>query len=183
MASSLNLRQYQEGILARLDMALQEGAERHQSFLGVSVGGEHVLVDMSQVTEALPKPLVFPVPNTQHWFLGTANVRGNLYAVNDLAAFLGHEDTDANFKKSDARILLIQPKIATHTAILVERLIGLRGSENLKKVVVEKKDKAQASEYACFFNDKYEDEDGNHWRVLDCHALVNLKGFMQAGLV
>ena len=183
MATSLNLRQYQEAILARLDSALQDGAVRQQTFLGVIVGGEQILVDMSQVSEALPKPPIFPAPNTQHWFLGTANVRGNLYAINDLAAFFGYADVDATLKKSDARILLLQQTIAAHTAIFVDRLIGLRGSGSLKKVVEAKKNDSQQFARECFFDDEYEDEDGSHWRVLDCQALVNLKGFMQAGLV
>ena len=183
MATSLNLRQYQEAILARLDSALQDGAVRHTSFLGVIVGGERILVDMSQVSEALPKPSIFPAPNTQHWFLGTANVRGNLYAINDLAAFFDYADDHATLKKSDARILLLQQKVAPHTAIFVDRLIGLRGSESLKKIDGAKKHGAQQFAHECFFDGEYEDEDGNHWRVLDCQALVNLKGFMQAGLV
>ena len=106
-----------------------------------------------------------------------------MYAINDLAGFFGYADVDANLKKSDARILLLQEKVASHTAIFVDRLIGLRSSENLKKVVGTKKHDSQQFAHECFFDDEYEDEDGSHWRVLDCQALVNLKGFMQAGLV
>lgn len=183
MADSLNLRQYQEDILARLDLALQEGAVKRQSYLGIGVGGERFLIDMAQVSEVLPKPSVFPAPNTQPWFLGTANVRGNLYAVNDLAAFFGHVDANLTVKKSDARILLLHQKIALHTAIYVERLMGIRGSESLKKIEITKKVNDQAFGHACFFDDEYEDEAGNQWRILDCQALVNLKGFMQVGIV
>lgn len=191
MASSLNLRQYQEDILAKLDLALNVNAPAHKSLLGVRVGGLHLLVDMSQVSEVLLVPTTFPAPNAHTWFLGTANVRGNLYAITQLFNFLvsvgvaAVEGEDAN--KNDARILLLSKHIAPHTAILIDRLIGLRSLENFKRVEVGRfKDSTLAEDTTislCFAAEAYEDEDGNVWRVLDCQALVNLKAFMQAGLV
>lgn len=193
MASSLNLRQYQESILAKLDWALHEDASTHKSFLGIRVGGLDVLVDMSQVSEVLPVPAIFSVPNAQVWFLGTANVRGNLYAITNLAGFLDALDIKRepgvdveSAKKSDARILLISKSIAPNTAVMIERLIGLRSLEHFKKMDSNSLDGEKSTEDnqpLCFTGDEYEDEHGNAWRILDCQALVNLNAFMQAGYV
>lgn len=188
MASSLNLRQYQESILAQLDNALHDDAVRHKTFLGIGVGAIRVLVDMQQVSEVLPVPDVYPAPNSRHWFLGTANVRGNLYAMSDFGAFLREVGMDvgknAENKKNELRMLLLQPTVAAHTSLLIDRLIGLRSLENLKRVAnTDKKKKGiEKHEQLCFLDHDYEDEDGNLWKVLDCQALVNLKDFMQAGL-
>lgn len=190
MASGLNLRQYQESILARLDTALHADVATYKNFLGVNVGGLDVLVDMAEIVEVLPAPSIHATPNTQHWFLGTANVRGNLYAITDLAAFLESVGINAGInpalKKSDCRVLLLQQKIAPYTAILIERLIGLRSLEKLKKVSSDKKaaneESLEKDDMTFFFSEEYEDEDGNIWRILDCQALVKQKTFMQAAL-
>lgn len=192
MASHLNLRQYQDNILSRLDAALSSDTSRHKAFLGVAVGALNILIDMRQVTEVLPVPDIYHTPNTRHWFLGTANIRGNLYAVSHFGAFLQEQDGDVGISheanKNQLRIVLLQAELAPHTAILIDRLIGLRGLENLKKVSSStlnntKKKKTKEEPVNIFFMDeKYEDDDGNLWQLLDCQALVNLKAFMQAGL-
>lgn len=193
MASSLNLRQYQEGILAKLDLALHRDAPAHKNFLGMRVGGLHVLIDMTQVSEILPVPSTFPAPNAHDWFLGTANVRGNLYAITDLVSFLGDlgvevgDGADTNSaNQNDARILLLSKNIAPYTAVMIDRLIGLRSLENFRRIKAGRSDEASLAQdktSVCFAADEFEDEDGNVWQVLDCQALVNLKAFMQAGLV
>jgi twitching motility protein PilI len=188
MASSLNLRQYQESILARLDNALHDDAVRHKTFLGIGVGAIRMLVDMQQVSEVLPVPDVYPAPNSRQWFLGTTNVRGNLYAMSDFAAFLRElgMDIGANpeSKKNELRMLLLQAEVAANTSLLIDRLIGLRSLENFKLVAKagKKKKPIETHWQLCFSDDEYEDEDGNLWKILDCKALVNLKDFMQAGL-
>ena len=193
MASQLNLRQYQDSILARLDVALNSDMLNHKAFLAVIIGGLNVLIDMKQASEVLPVPDIFHVPNTRHWFLGTANIRGNLYAISDFGAFLQAQGVDAqgvdaqgsqDNNKNQLRVVLLQADLAPHTAILVDRLIGLRGLETLKKVPINtKKKKTNEESFNIFYIDeKYEDADGNLWELLDCQALVNSKAFMQAGL-
>jgi twitching motility protein PilI len=188
MASQLNLRQYQDSILARLDAALHSDTSKQKTFLGVVVGGINVLIDMRQIGEVLPMPEIYPAPNSQHWFLGSANVRGNLYAISDLGAFLQAQGQSGLLsqenKKSELRIVLLQAEVSPHTALMIDRLIGLRGLENLKNIS-NANTKNQADEKPCsicFFDDEYEDEGGNLWRMLDCQALVNLKAFVHPGL-
>jgi twitching motility protein PilI len=86
MAERLSLKDYQRGLAERLREA---GAGRMASKLGVQLGTETWLVDLGDAGEVLPVPAVTPVPLTQPWFKGVANVRGNLYSVIDFPAFLG----------------------------------------------------------------------------------------------
>ena len=86
----LDLQAYQKDILARLKTQAESGRSVSSSKLGIRVGGQDCLVTLSDISEVLPVPEVLHVPLTQPWFLGMANVRGNLYGVTDLASYLGY---------------------------------------------------------------------------------------------
>ena len=65
------------------------GARAHQ--LGVEIGGVRYLLDLLEAGEIVPVPALASVPLTQPWYLGLANVRGNLVGVVDLARYLGQD--------------------------------------------------------------------------------------------
>ncbi len=71
--------------------------------LGVAVGEDRYLVPMTEVSEVITIPKLAHVPLTQPWFLGLANVRGNLYGITDLGVYLGKDPNPFNQK---SRILL-----------------------------------------------------------------------------
>lgn len=173
MAKELNLRQYQEDILARLGALSESTSNTAASRLGVSVGQTRVLVDLAEISEVLALPEIHQVPLTRPWFLGMANVRGNLYGINDLGQLTGQP---ATIKTSNSRVLLINQDLATQAGLVVDRLIGLRSIDQLKE---KKSKKAQAF---CYKTKTYEDSEGNAWLELDCHALVSAKEFMQPSL-
>jgi len=174
MAKDLNLRKYQEDILARLDALSDSVSNTSSSRLGVSIGQDRVLVDLAEISEVLALPEMYPVPLTKPWFLGMANVRGNLYGINDLALLAGMPATGK--KTSNSRVLLINQELAAQAGLVVDRLIGLRSLDQLKQ---KKSKKAKAF---CFKPETYEDAEGNTWLELDCDALVNSKEFMQPSL-
>ncbi|OYY80181.1 MAG: chemotaxis protein CheW, partial [Methylophilales bacterium 16-45-9] len=121
MAKSSNLREFQEAILAKLkDAANQVGVES-SSRLGVVVGSKKYLVRLNEVREVLPVPPIVAVPLTKSWFLGTTNVRGNLYNVSDLAQFLEMPPTH---KSVHNRILLLSTDTTSQVALLVDGLLG-----------------------------------------------------------
>jgi len=127
-----------------------------------------VLVNLQDITEALVLTEISPVPLVKPWFLGMANVRGVLYAVNDVTQLLEERPTEVS---SDTRMVLISDAITTNTSFLVDRLLGLRNPKLFKKL----KDGAGAS--LCFGPDTYKDEEGELWYTLDCVRLVNSKDF------
>jgi len=108
------------------------------------------------------------VPLTTPWFAGIANIRGNLYSVVDLSAFLGREATPQN---TSSRLLLIGTRHGSNAALLVTRMIGLRNIEALTPAAI-------ASDAPPWANEAYTDKDGRHWNRLKVRELLNDRMFM-----
>ena len=87
MANREALRDLQARLASRLQAAKAEGLSI--SWLAVRAGGADYLLPLAQSGEIFPLPAVQPVPYSQSWFLGVVNLRGGLYGVVDLAAFIG----------------------------------------------------------------------------------------------
>lgn len=170
MAKTSNLREFQEAILAKLkDAASQVGVES-TSRLGVLVGTKRFLINLNEVKEVLPVPPILSVPLTKPWFLGTANVRGNLYNVTDLAQFLEMPPT---VKSLNNRILLLSTESTTQVALLVDGLAGLRNVQSMKARSGNDESKQLFSKQLLV------DDDGSEWLELDTELLVQDKRFIQ----
>ena len=87
MANREALRELQSRLAARLQHARTE--VRQASWLALECAGQGLLVPLATAGEIFAVGTVKPVPHTQPWFLGVANLRGGLHGVVDLAAFLG----------------------------------------------------------------------------------------------
>jgi twitching motility protein PilI len=173
MAATNTLRDYQASILARLEVAKQEGASASSGYLGMVVAGKNVLVNMQEISETLPITELYPVPLVKSWFLGVANVRGVLYAVNDVGQMIAGDKTVLS---SNTRILLVSDDISSHVAILVERLLGIRKLDNMRKLPSDER------VGFCMKPEAYKDDEGNVWQVLDCAKLVESKEFVHSYL-
>lgn len=174
MAKSLNLRQYQEEIIARLETVSKSDAVEYGSRLGVVVGGQLVLVSLAEITEAVPLVELHQVPLAKSWFLGMSNVRGNLYAINHLAQLTGLAMTAPT---SDTRILLLNEHVISNVGLMVDKLVGLRNIQNMKQI------SANENVAECFRKQAYEDVDANVWLELSCDLLVKSREFTQPSLV
>lgn len=157
------LRQYQEQLLERMQAArANSGASVNQ--LGVQIGAERYLLDLTQAGEIAPVPALTAVPLTQSWYLGLANIRGNLVGVIDLARFLG-VDGGAMATGGDARIVTFASGLGFNCGLLVARVHGLRQAE---KMVPN--------------GEQLRDADGNDWNALDLTLLVADERFLHVGL-
>ena len=116
MSKQSQLREYQTNILARLENAKKAGAETSAGYLGVVIGSKNVLVNLQEISETLPVTDIQPVPIVKPWFLGVSNVRGVLYAINDIAQLL---ETTFTSISSNARLLLISETVSSNVAFLV----------------------------------------------------------------
>jgi twitching motility protein PilI len=164
MAEKVKLRDYQKSILDRLDIVRSDASSVVESYLGVQIGGNNVLVNLLDISETLVVTEIQPVPLVKPWFLGMSNVRGVLYAINDLGQMLNNHLTEMS---SDTRILLINNNISSNIGILVDRLVGLRQMDAFEARQVENKE-------SIFFKPEiYEDSENKTWRVLDCEKLVS----------
>src|SRR5690606_18956907 len=56
--------------------------------VGYRIGQRRLASGFDEVVEILPMPQVTPVPGSQPWMLGVANIRGNLLPTVDLKQFL-----------------------------------------------------------------------------------------------
>ena len=76
MARRTSLREFQQSVAQRLrDLASRKSVA---SKLGFQVGSQNWLVTLTDVSEVIPVPAVMPVPRTEDWFAGVANVRGKI---------------------------------------------------------------------------------------------------------
>ncbi|MDI1362303.1 chemotaxis protein CheW [Methylotenera sp.] len=173
MAKTSNLREFQEAILLRLKEATAKGGAVSTSRLGVAVGSKRILINLHEVSEVLPVPPMQHVPLTLPWFLGVANVRGNLYNITDLAQFMGLPPTP---KSINNRIVLINSEVTTQVAVVIDSLVGLRSVEAMKRKPVSKNNK---NKEMFLSENSYEDVDKNEWFELNVEALVQDKAFIQ----
>ncbi len=170
MATRTSLRDYQRDLAARLQSA---GAGRAASKLGLQVGGERWLVDLTDAGEVIPVPGITPVPLTRPWFRGVASIRGNLYSVVDIGAFLGG---GASAPGEQARLLLLSERFRMGSALLVERSLGLRDPEALRQ------HGENAPRRPAFVRGVFADAHGKLWKELDIPALVEHPAFLEASL-
>lgn len=163
MSKRFSLREFQQGVLDRLKS--QAAESDRVTTLGVMIGKDHWLVDMQDISEALPLPVLTPVPSTQPWFCGVANVRGNLYSVTDMAAFLGGEATP---RDGSVRVLLLGHKYAFSAGLLITRVLGLRNA----------KEWAQSEQDGEIY---FQDSSGQKWRRFDVPGLLHRPEFLHIG--
>ena len=169
MAKRGTLSEFQSHLANRLAGASERAAA---GLLGVLSGSEHWLLRLSDSGEVVPLPELTGVPLTRPWFLGIANIRGNLYSVADFSAFQGKETTPQN---AGSRLLLIGTRYGNNTALLVSRMLGLRNIDDLTP--------APADEGAPMWADQaYTDREGQRWRLLDVERLLADDRFMDIGI-
>lgn len=168
MAKKSTLREYQTDILARLEEAKKAGAAAPAGYLGVLIGDKHVLVNLQEISESLPILPIQRVPLVKPWFLGVANVRGVLYAINDLALMLEHKLTKIS---ANARVLLISEALTSHVAFMVDSVLGLRNLNELQL-----RDES-IQDMVCLKPQTYIDNENRVWHMLDCDKLVRSKEF------
>jgi twitching motility protein PilI len=166
MAARTSLRDYQRELSERLKGAAAGGAA---SRLGVQAGAEAWLVSLADAGEVIPAPAITPVPLAKPWFRGVVNIRGRLYGVVDFPAFLGGP---AVVPGEQVRLLLLGEKFRLGSALLVDRLLGLRGPEHFQV-------RPAAGAVAPWVKAEYADRDGVHWKELDVPRLAQEPAFLE----
>ena len=131
--------------------------------LGVAVGEDRYLIPMAEVSEVIPIPKLAHVPLTQPWFLGLANVRGNLYGITDLGVYLGGEPVPFNLK---SRILLVMAENKLYGGFIVNSMLGIRDLSEFIPVKPAKKKLPQC------VTAQYKDAEGRQWWKLSLVKLM-----------
>jgi twitching motility protein PilI len=166
------LREFQAQLVERMQAA-SSGAASSASQLGVMIGQTHWLLKLHDAGEIVSVDSISNVPLTQKWFLGLANIRGNLTSVVDLAHFLGHAPTPVD---KDSRIVAFASRLSFNSGLLVSRVMGLR---NVAEMEEQPESGARAAAWA---SRRYVDRDSNTWTELDLSLIVQDPRFLHVGL-
>lgn len=172
MANREALRELQSRLAQRLQAV--RGEARTSSWLAVECGGQGVLVPLPMAGEIFPFAGVLPVPHTRPWFVGVANLRGGLHGVIDLAGFLGLRPTMSapESVRDRARLVALNSLLGSHSALLVEKLAGLRNAEQLTA------EPAEPGPRPAFAGGRWRDADGRLWQEIDLTALAQDEQFL-----
>jgi len=170
-APRVDLRTFQQELATRL--ATKTTAQVESSRLGLSTGTERWLVRLADAGEVIAMPAIVKVPMTRDWFLGVANIRGNLYSVVDFGGFLGQALAPA---AAATRLVLFGARVGELNAgIVVTRVLGLRNLADLAPVPAD-------GDAAPWHAQRWMDGDGNAWQEIDLAKLARAPAFLQVGV-
>lgn len=171
MAKREALRELQNRLAERLQAAMTEVPSA--SWLAVQCAGVGLMFPLRTAGEIFTAAGVLPVPHTQAWFLGVANLRGALTGVVDLAGFLGLRDRVPASVRDQARLVAFNPALELNVALLVDRLAGLR---NLEQLTAEPP--GEQSQPA-FVGGRFRDAAGRVWQELRLAILAHDERFLR----
>jgi len=175
MSSRDTLRAFQSHLASRLQEARVSG--QAASWLGVEVGGEQLLFPLSHAGEIFAWTPPQRVPYTRPWFVGVANLRGALSGVIDLGAFVRQSAAPPRGEAALAqcRLIALNPVLGLNSALLVDRLIGLRSVGAFTA-----SGDAPAGSPA-YFGHGYTDAEGRPWQEINLQALSRDPLFLSIG--
>ena len=171
MANKEALRQLQQRLAERLQTVREQAPTR--SWLAVEIAGHGFLLPLDQSGEIFPLATIHPVPHSAEWFLGVANLRGQLNGVVDLASFLGmtkrapRPATEGTAPRDAGRLVAFNARLQVNVALLIDRLLGLRNPSNLQPVP-----QPEDASRPHFIGQQMSDAQGRTWHELDLTALA-----------
>jgi twitching motility protein PilI len=165
------LRELQLRLANRLQAARER--PRESGWLAVECGQVGLLLPLAHAGEIHAARQVAPVPHTKPWMLGVANLRGQLNAVVDLGRFLHLRAAAAGAPRAGAQLVMLNPALRVNAAILVDRLAGLRDSEQLERV-----DMTDDAPRPGFAGAAWRDPQGRVWQELNLAALAQDPQFL-----
>ena len=171
MANREALRQLHARLAARLQAARSEGVAA-ASWLAVEAGGGRYLMPLAHAGEIFPWSGVLRVPYTQPWLMGVANLRGTLVAVVDFPGLQGKTVARNEMTLADASLLAFNPALEVHAALLVDRLLGLRGAQNFTGM------QDAPADAAAWRGATYFDAAGDSWQEIDLRLLSQDPDFL-----
>ncbi len=165
------LRDYEQRSLAHVaGSPLLAGGREGWRGLSYRIGRHDLVSSFDEVVEILSVPALTPIPGSQPWLLGLANVRGNLLPVADLKLFLEGQRSVAGERQR----MLVMNQPGGEVAILIDELYGQRSFEDDQRV-----DVAAEGRYGHFIDRAYGQE-GRSWSVFSLERLARTPEFRNA---
>lgn len=170
----IDLQSFQQELANRL--ASKTAAQVESSRLGLACGEERWLIRLSDAAEVVAVPPIAKVPLTHPWFLGLANIRGNLYSVVDFAGFIGRDAVIPHGTGGQSRLILFGPRAGDLKAgIVVPSVLGLRNLAELTPA-------PRAADAPAWYGQRWVDADGGTWQEIELVRLVVDPVFLRVGL-
>ncbi len=176
MANRDALRAFQSRLASRLQAAKTSGVSA--SWLAVEAGNAKYLFPLGHAGEIFPWTPPQPVPYTEPWFLGVANLRGGLYGVVQLASFASGVAVPlagTEVERAQSRMVALNELLEVNCALLVDRLVGLRGVEAFKA------SRPPGPDAPAWMGHAYTDTAGEHWQEVNLQALSQQPRFLSIG--
>lgn len=174
MPGPASLNEFQQDLASRMRDAA--AAPVAGTVLGLRSGNRNWLMRLEDAGEILAVPDIVTVPLTQAWYLGLANVRGNLVSVIDFALWAEGRPTP---RAAECRAVLLADRFHCHAALLVQRLLGIKDPH---RMLAQEPAVADAGTAAAWTGATYRDEGGEVWTELDVSSLVVDDAFLRAAL-
>lgn len=171
MSNKEALRELQQRLAERMQAARTQAIGH--SWLAVECAAQGFLLPLQQAGEIFTPPAITPVPHTQPWLSGVANLRGGLFAVVDLAAFLGLRVAPAQ-RLEQGQLVVFNARLDINCALWVDRLAGLRNSDELEAVEAP----GRRDDLPAFAGQQWRDRQGRLWQALKLDALAQDEHFL-----
>jgi twitching motility protein PilI len=172
MANREALRELQSRLASRLQAARTEGMS--VAWLALRVGGKNLLFPLGQSGEIFPLANLQPVPYARDWFRGVINIRGGLYGVVDLAAFIAGDTGSlrAEPASQDLSVVTLNVALEVNCALQVDGLLGLRGGDAFAS-------SSPADPGApAYYGNQFIDSAGEQWQEIDLRILSQTPQFL-----
>lgn len=172
MANREALRELQTRLASRLQAARSEGMS--VAWLAVKAGGHNYLFPLAQSGEIVPLPSLQTVPYALTWFRGVVNIRGGLFGVVDLAAFIAVTGGASRTEPSVAEpsVITFNAALEVNCALQVDALSGLRGADTF---VSSSPAPADAPSY---FGNRFVDAAHEQWQEINLRVLSQTPQFL-----
>jgi twitching motility protein PilI len=169
----LVLADYEQRSLAHV-AGLPEQLDAPGLWRGVAyrIGAHRLASGFDEVVEILSMPTLTPVPGSQAWMLGVANVRGTLLPVVDLKQFLEGERTVLH---EGQRVLVVRQP-GGDVAVTIDEMYGQRSFVDAQGIDVAP---VADGRYAHFVERAYRSNDQD-WGVFSLERLARTPEFRQA---
>jgi twitching motility protein PilI len=175
MANKEALKALQHRLAERLRLARELPPTRN--WLAVETAGHGFLLPLAHASEIFPTVPLQSVPHCQAWLLGIGNLRGQLHAVIDLAAFLGLtrpvRAARAAEGKATGNLVAMGNTLQINAALLVDKLLGIRRPDEVKPV------QGSGTGRPHFVVREWQDAHGRTWYELDLAALAADEVFLK----
>ena len=168
-----SMRALQHRLLERLRVAPSQ--PRSPAWVAVEAAGAGYLLPLAEAGEIFTEASVMPLPHTQPWFQGVAVLRGQLFGVVDLAAFLGGSRRPGRLAgppPRGSRLVSLNPALGARCVLRVDRLVGLREAAQLGEEV------APWGVPPSFAQRCWQDGGGRRWIEIDLGALAANEAFL-----